>query len=302
MRTATAPKSESTKFDAYEAVTAKVIAASEKGLPWQSVYNGGGLPLSMSTNRPYRGINILLLAIAQDSGQYASRYWGTYKKIQELGGQVRKGEKSTMVTFWKRLDKEVVENGASKQRSLMMLRTYLVFNADQADWPQGLPAKFSPRQVEDPIAEAEAVIDSYRQFGPQFISSDQSMAWYSPSRDLINVPDVRNIVSRDDHYSTTFHEMVHSTGHESRLAREGIKDLAREHKGVYAFEELVAEFGAAFLSAHCGIESTLDNSGAYIAGWSKYLTNNPRAAVKAASLAQRAVDFILSTEWEEEGE
>lgn len=306
------------KFDAYQAVTDKLIARleelqakAERGEPvpsWISPYsfNGGGLPVSISTGKPYRGINPMLLGMEAADRGYVSRYWGTYKKISELGGQVRRGEKGTLITFWRRIEKVDEETGEPKP--IFLLRVYNVFNAEQADWPDGprgakLAAKFftppAPLPDDGDTSPFDAVLSGYKT-APQVVSQRQDLAFYAPARDTVNVPKRENIAGRDEYYSTLYHELVHSTGHAKRLNRDGITKLEPHRRGeLYSFEELVAEFGAALLCSTVGITSTLPNSAAYLAHWGQYLRHEPRAAVKAASQAQRAVDYILGIDWTE---
>jgi antirestriction protein ArdC len=293
--------------DAAAEAQAKVIAALKEGkAPWQTPYLGGGLPRSIATGKIYRGINTILLWIATQEGGWASPFFGTYKRLGELGGQVRKGEHGTMVIKWLVIRKDEEQaDGTTKARSFMVPRVYTVFNVEQADWAEGIPAKYAaPVRERNPIEEAEAIIEGYKgQTGaPSFVSEDQEMAWYHPLRDAINVPKAENIVGMDEFYSTTFHEMVHSTGHQSRLAREGITDLMPGHRGSsYAFEELVAEFGAAMLCGVAGIDSTIANSGAYLRSWAAKLESSDSGTVlKAAGLAQKAVDRVLGVTWADE--
>jgi antirestriction protein ArdC len=224
---------------------------------------------------------------------YRSPWWGTYKKIQELGGQVRKGERSTMITFWKQLRiDDVDDNGRPIERKVFMLRVYNVFNAEQAD-RLGTRYAGSVQVPGDRLEAAERIVGGYRN-GPTMVSDDQSMAWYRPADDRVNVPRIENMASVDAFYSTMFHELTHSTGHASRLGRDGMTKLGTHRRGeTYAFEELVAEIGAALLCGQSGIDSTIANSAAYLRSWASYLRTDPKAAVRAAGQAQRAADRIL---------
>lgn len=286
------------RTDVNAEVTARLIAGLKDGkAPWQRPYLMG-MPRSMSTGRPYRGINPFLLMLAQDADgnpvEYSSPWWGTYRQISEKGGQVRKGEKSTRIVFWK--VKEVTEDDG-EVKNIFFGRFFNVFNAEQAD---GLPDKYySLSRDFVPKDEAQAVVDAY--FGhphsPTLASERQDLAFYRPSTDTVSLPHPRNIVDTDAYYSTAFHEMTHSTGHESRLAREEVTNLDPFHreKGLIAKEELVAEMGAAMVCAQVGITTTLDNSAAYLRSWIKALDDDPKMAVQAASRAQKAVDLILGT-------
>lgn len=337
MATATRTRKKS-DFDLNQVVSDKLIDAMNNGnAAWQSPYLVRGLPMSMSTGRPYRGINPILLILEAQLHGYSSPWWGTYDQIAERAGCVRvydeetgftnwkhpsgadagirKGEKSTLVTFWKRYERDakdengntIMENGKPKKKSAAMLRYFRVFNADQAEWPDGVPTKFAAAERGedfDPIDEADAIVLGYTtNGGPAMQHADQTVAWYAPTTDMVNVPNPENIRGNDEYYSATFHELTHSTGHRERLNREGITELGKHVRGkVYAFEELVAEFGSAMLCGQAGIHNTIDNSAAYLRGWAKYLTDDPKAAVRAASAAQRAVDLILGTTFDNEAE
>lgn len=275
-----------------------------KTLPWSSPYLAkNGFPRSVSTGKAYRGINVLILSFEGMEKGYSSSYWGTYKKIAEMNGQIRKGERSTRITFWSTYKKDVVENGKTKNKTFRILRAYNVFNVQQADWEKGLPKKFQPvendsREGFSPIAEAEAILAGYKN-GPKIVRQRQDVAYYAPLLDVVNVPSNENLRGTEEFYSTMFHELTHSTGHSSRLNREGITSLAPAHRGnLYSFEELIAEFGAAFLCGASGITNTVDNSASYIASWLSHLKNDPAQLVKAAGQAQKAMDHILGVVWE----
>lgn len=280
-----------TKPDAYQIVTDKVLAALEKGVaPWQKPWEGR-MPMSMSTNRHYRGINLFLL----DGG-----YWGTYKKIKELGGQVRKGEKGSIAVFWKRIERED-EDG--NDASFMMLRYYRVFHSTQADWEDGMPERFKTTDLgpeNQRIAAADQIVTDYRKSdnAPMFDAEGWDHACYIPSRDAIQVPSITQFVDAGSYYSTLFHEMGHSTGHESRLAREGVvnRDMFGSHR--YAQEELVAEMTAAMLMGVVGLEDdTIENTAAYLEHWRDTIARDNKLIVRAAAQAQKAADLIQGITW-----
>lgn len=281
------------KIDVYEEVTKKVLQAIDAGTaPWRKPWQGS-MPMSMSTNKPYRGINLFLL----DGG-----YWGTYKKITELGGQVRKGEKGTIAVFWKRIEKEDADGNDS---SFMMLRYYKVFHSTQADWADGMPERFQTVKPDanDAIAEAEQVVTDYKKGdnAPTFTPDGGGRAFYSPSADSLTVPELGAFDTSEDYYSTLFHEMGHSTGHASRLNREGVTDPIQFGSHKYAAEELVAEMTAAMLMGVIGMEeSTIENSAAYLAHWREVIANDNRLIVKAAAQAQKAADLIRGVTFDKE--
>lgn len=275
----------------YQIVTDRITAQMEKGIiPWRKPWHGTpGGAISRSTGKPYSLLNQILLT---RPGEYA-----TYKQIQEAGGTVRKGEKSSVVVFWKQTKvKTVDENGNEAESLFPMLRYYNVFNLDQCEGIQ--PKYWNPEAAEhiNPIAEAEAVIDNYVLrsgiiFSPQI--SDE--AYYSPARDCVVVPIIDQYSDAAEYYSTAFHELTHSTGHKSRLDRFTTGHAAAFGGSEYSKEELTAELGSAFLMNHCGInnDSTERNNAAYLQSWLKALKNDPKMIVGAASRAEKATALIL---------
>jgi antirestriction protein ArdC len=272
----------------YEIVTDKILAALEQGtVPWHKPWQAG-LPQNAITHRRYSGINAILLGMTT----YSDPRWLTYKQASEHGGQVRKGEKSTLVVFWKtNTVNQEAENGEVSEKVIPILRYYLVFNVEQCDG-LNLP-KLEARQI-DAIAEAEAIVAGMSQ--PPSISYDGgSQAYYLPSTDSVHLPKLANFDSSEEYYSTLFHELCHSTGHTSRLNRFSQSEPSELKSHNYSKEELVAEFGDVFLCAHAGIQTTLDNSASYINGWLRVLKNDVKLAVIAASQGQKAADYILGT-------
>jgi len=285
--------------DAAEVTTNKILEALKADIvPWQQEWTGNtGLPTSLATGKLYRGVNVFTLWLTGAAAGYASNLWGTYRQIQERGGQVRKGEKSTEIVFWKIIEKKV--DGEDKVKKIPLLRLFHVFNIDQADWAEGarLPAVPERTQV-DPIEAAEALLADYLAGGPS-LAYGGDKAYYKPGADHIQMPARDDFTSAEAFYSTLYHEASHSTGHSKRLSREGIAQGTFGAFGdkVYSQEELVAEMGAAILCAIAGIEqkATLDNSAAYIAHWVKALSDDHSLIIKAASAAQKAVDLIVGT-------
>jgi antirestriction protein ArdC len=234
---------------------------------------------------------------------YQSPFWLTYKQAQELGGNVKRGEKACPVVFWKWLDVE--ENGTTER--IPFLRYYSVFNVTQCDGIPGdkIPSLNGTKRQHCPIAEAERIV-SVMPKRPE-IKTGLDRAFYSPSGDFVGMPSPEQFRTGEDFYSVLFHELTHSTGHETRLNRKGITGTDGEWSSFgstpYAKEELVAEMGAAFLCGQVGIvERTLDNSAAYVSSWLQRLKDDRRLVVHAAAQAQKAADFILGkTHGEETG-
>jgi antirestriction protein ArdC len=221
----------------------------------------------------------------------------TYKQAKELGGHVRKGEESTLVVFWKVLRKKDRESG--KDKSFPMLRYYRVWNLEQTEGvriPKDRPMPTDePEAGFNPVDNAEAIASGYPD-GPPISYDGGDRAYFIPALDEIHLPKRETFVSAAAFYSTLFHEQTHSTGHKSRLNREGISDHGQvfgNHE--YGREELIAEMGAAFLCAEAGLDPSdhLANSAAYIGSWMRKIREDKRAVVVAAGAAQKAVDHIL---------
>ena len=213
--------------DIYQAVTDRMVQALERGVvPWQTPWTNAGRPRSMSTGHIYRGVNTWLLSLASQEHGWRSPWFGTYAQILERGGQVRKGERSTPVTFWKTLHKDELDvvTGEVTTRSVPMLRQFRVFNADQAD---NLSERYHAKPADDrPISGPQAVLDGYLGLpgAPRLHHDVAGRAYYDPARDEIHVPPISGYRSAEHYYATAFHEAAHSTGHASRLSRSGVTD------------------------------------------------------------------------------
>lgn len=293
-----------TRRDVYAIVTERITEQLETGtVPWRKPWAApGALPMSVTTGKPYRGLNVFLLG----GMPYASQWWGTYKVLGERGGQVRKGERSSIVVLWRPIERKPADDNrepgemtlADLDKPKFMLRYYSVFNVEQCDWADGMPAKFdAPAPVShewDAVGEAESLANGYVTRGPQLNVKRGDAANYSPVADRVTMPERDQFDRPEGWYETLFHELGHSTGHQSRLARPGVCDPVKFGSHKYAAEELVAEMTAAYLCGMAGIErGVLDNSAAYIAGWLKALRDDRRMVVHAASQAQRAADLII---------
>eukprot|EP00752_Nemacystus_decipiens_P015806 g14116.t1 len=238
---------------------------------------------------------------AQWTKGYESDYWLTYKQAKQQGGQVRKGEKSSLVVFWKSYVAEDRDIGEDK--AIPVIRHYNVFNAEQCDGMETPydPAKAGTERKEElvevePIVACERVVEGYKD-GP-VISSGGVQAFYRPLADSVQIPKPERFESAERYYATLFHELAHSTGHSSRLDRGLNKKLTPFGSADYSREELIAEMGAAFLAATTGISPpTIDQSAAYINGWRQKLEGNKRLIIQAAGAGQRAADHILDVKW-----
>jgi antirestriction protein ArdC len=294
-----------TKPSVYQVVTDRIIASLKTGVipwekPWQSLhFTGGPFPRNFRTGKPYRGINIMLLW----SCSYGSPFWLTFNQAKELKGTVRKGEKGTQIVFYKQLrDRQKTDDKPTAEedrRPPFVLTYHTVFNVEQCDG-LALPQMELPTRPNDVDVDetCEAIVSGWsNRPSLQLTSATEYRAYYRPNTDAVHMPARARFVDAPHYYSTLFHELIHSTGHESRLNRTFGAHFGDE---LYTKEELVAEMGAAFLSAIAGIanENTERNTTAYIQNWISRLQEDNRLIIHAAANAQRAVDSILGISFE----
>ena len=290
--------------DIKQHVTDLIIKQLEAGeVPWRKGWSSaGGVPTSLQTNRPYQGVNALILSIV--GMDYSRPLWVTYNNARKLGGHVRKGEKGTAVVYGKKITKqEQLENGETVTGSFFLYKADIVFNVDQCDGIE-LPARYVIDENREPVDVMPAMAqlwDGY-QNRPELFYSEQGRAFYSPSADSITLPTLKQFNSEKEHAYTLAHEMIHSTGHQSRLDRWKNADEKPSGFGCesYAKEELVAELGACMMLSSVGIEFDLKNSGAYIKNWLGALRDDTSLILKASSKAQAAANHILGIKVEEE--
>jgi len=274
----------------YEVITNRIIEKLEQGtVPWHQPWSSE-LPKNLLSKKEYRGINVFLLG----SQSYANPYWLTFKQARQLGGYLRKGERSTPVVFWKWYERDQVndENGELETVSSPILRYYSVFNVEQCEELDGKIPPLETNNSFSPIEKAEQIAENMPH-SPQ-ITHAEARAYYRPFADMVNMPQPELFQSSEEYYSTLFHELTHSTGHPSRLNRFDTQDSITFGSRDYSQEELVAEMGAAFLCGHCAIDNrTIDNLAAYISGWLRKLRNDKRLVIYAGAQAQNAADSIL---------
>lgn len=274
-------------MDIYAEITDRIIAQMEEGIiPWQKPWISCGKAVSRTTGKPYSLLNQMLLGRV---GEYL-----TFKQCQEAGGKVRKGEKASMVVFWKWIETEDEETGEKKE--VPFLRYYNVFHIDQCE---GITAKHITETTfpdgAEPLEDAQAIIYDYlSREGVKLIHIEGARAFYRPSTDEVVLPLRKQFMSTAEYYSTLFHELTHSTGHSNRLNRLSKPSFFGSED--YSKEELVAEMGAATLVNHVGLETStsLRNNAAYIQNWLKVLRDDKRFIVSAAGKAEKAVDLILN--------
>lgn len=286
----------STRIDLYQTVTDQIIAALEAGTPpWICPWSGGGTdqnPANLSSGKAYRGINVLLLNLQSMVKGYHHNRWLTFLQAQQLGGRIKRGEQGTQIVFFKmhEVRDAKVDSGQSVSdadaRVVPLLRSFTVFNVDQID---GLPpALCTPVSVDPQWSSIDHAEQLLTQSGA-VLRHGGDRAFYTPTLDFIQMPGRSSFASAADYYATALHELTHWTSHPTRCNRT----LGKRHEiNAYAFEELVAEMGAAFLTNHCRIEGRLQHA-SYIASWLHALKNDRRLIFTAASQAQRAADFLL---------
>ncbi len=281
------------KFDIYEIVTQKIIDLLEAGVvPWQIPWRtANGIPRNLITLRPYHGINFWLLLCQQD----ALPFYLTFDQAKSLGGNIRKGEKSTMVVFWKLLKSE---DKIDKEKVVPLLRYYHVFNISQTEGIDvtKIPTTDAFDHDFNPIAEAESLIAQWQD--RPLIVRDSKSAFYDPLSDAVSIPNPRSFFSDQQFYSTLFHELTHSTGHSRRLGRHEKLNDHQFGSRDYSQEELVAEMGASYLCGMTGIEQeTIQNNAAYIKSWIRTFKDDSKVLIMAATQAQKAVDYILGNQY-----
>jgi antirestriction protein ArdC len=273
-----------------EMITARLIErmASSGELPWKKPWTSLSLmPRNLITKKPYRGVNVFLLHMMG----YASPYFLSFKQVMALGGKVRKGEKSCPVVFWRVID---AKKDDPESKGYALLRYYRVFNVEQCE---GLPASRVPgieipKREHSPLEIAEQLVASMPDC--PVIKHGSRQASYSPALDRVAMPDPEVFHSGEAYYAALFHELAHSTGHESRVGRKEIMTPTTFGSHAYSREELAAEMTSAFLCGYTGIlMSTEANQAAYLRGWMKKLKSDPSMLIKAGSDAQKAFDFIM---------
>ena len=281
-------------MDVYAIVTEKIINLLENGVvPWRRPWTSTGQPRNLVSKKPYRGVNLFLLS----ASKYVSPFWLTMRQANELGGHVRKGEESTIVVFWKIEDLKQTGNNEEKGESngrRFLLRYYRVFNLEQCDMPQSVVDKLPKVETHEhlPISACGEIIGCMPN-APE-IQHAGSKAFYSALSDQVTLPPPELFTSTEEYYATIFHELIHSTGHQKRLARESVLEATPFGSASYSREELVAEMGAAYLCAEGGISpAVIENQSAYLGGWLKKLRDDRKLIVHAAAQAQRAADYVL---------
>jgi len=270
-------------IQSYERITERIVTLLEQGtVPWHKPWKvNTGLPRNLISKKPYRGINVFLLMAMS----YESPHWLTFRQAIQLGGNVKKGEKSCPVVFWKRMETE--DKASGEPQKVPLLRLYHVFNAVQCE---GL--KDAPEEIPMPATKPAEIVAKMPQ--PPVVKHGMAKAFYSPTDDCVGMPERERFDSEASYFATLFHELIHTTGSEKRLNRASLTERNGFGSNPYCKEELIAELGSAFLCGYADIvDRTIDNSAAYLEGWLKQFQNDRTLIVYAAAQAQKAADFIL---------
>tara|TARA_R110000822_G_scaffold43512_2_gene117356 strand:- start:850 stop:1713 length:864 start_codon:yes stop_codon:yes gene_type:complete len=273
------------KKDAYQIITDQILELMEKhGTDWNKPWKSTGstqpsMPWSIGSGDNYKGINTLLLW----SAGYTDQRFGTYKAWKDKGAQVRKGEKSTVITFWKMLETRNKETG--EKENFPMLRTFNVFNAEQC---VNVPELVIPEPL--PELERNAIADTFIANTGADIRTESNRAYFVPSHDFIALPEMGAFSDSDSYYGTLLHELTHWTGHKDRLARTFGKSFGDNE---YAKEELVAELGSVFLCVELQVtaEPRADHA-KYLNSWIKGLKDDKKMIIQASSKASKAVEYL----------
>jgi len=279
----------------HEEITAQIVEMLESGVaPWRSGILGTSKePRNFDSKKPYRGINNFLLSFRAFKHGYRSPFWLTFRQALAHKGNVRKGEKGSVVVFWKQ--KDMRDETTDEIVTIHVLRRYNVYNLEQCEGislPESAPL---PEIPFNPIAEAQRIVAGYVQ--PPTIEHKGFYAYYRPATDTVRIPEPAQFESANAYYATLFHELAHSTGHSRRLNRKLDSEPQPFGALEYGKEELVAEMAAAFLCRRATISpAVIENQAAYIQGWLKQIRQDKKLVISAASAAQKAADWILGEE------
>ena len=297
-------KQSKSKVNLYQSVTDRIIEKLEQGVaPWRRTWSRYGLARNYASKHIYTGINMVLMNMTE----HPIPYFMTFNQIKQEGGKIRKGSKAEQVIYYNFYYKDENDRTLSREQAinaqqqgqeiqvLKFIKYYNVFNIADVEGIEFEVPEVTLRDNEQ-INACEQIIAEMPQC-PEFVTIDADRPFYSPTRDVVNMPSIRQFESSQDYYATCFHELAHSTGHPSRLNREGITNPTGFGSKSYSREELIAEMAAAFVCAKVNIdvEPLMDNSASYLAGWLKVLKEDNGFIFKAAAEAQKAADFILGS-------
>lgn len=282
----------SVKKDLKQDITNQIIELMEAGpgkwkQTWAAAANNG-MPVNATTGKPYRGINVVLLWMAGVEAGYPTNKWMTFKQAQAVGANVRKGEKSVACVFFDMIKKKDAQEG--EDEFFPMAKAFHLFNVAQIE---NLPSEMLTTDMTPPAFSPDELAEMFIRDTEAVIEHHGSRAFYSPKHDKIVLPMPEAFTTPANYYATAAHELTHWTGHKSRLDRDFSKNT-RFGDESYAFEELVAELGAAFVCGLFGfVDATVENHASYMASWIKVLKNDKNAIFTAASQAGKAFDYLV---------
>ncbi|GJM64806.1 ArdC family protein [Persicobacter diffluens] len=279
----------------YEKITDQIIGLLEQGVcPWKHYLNSPQAPQNFTSKREYNGFNHMWLSFFQSFKGYQSSEWLTFKQAKNLNGAIKKGSKGLPVIYYDVMHLDANNNKVSEElavKKVPFLKVFTVFNMEQTEGIEWSPVESEAKEV-NPIEAAEEIIN-HMPNAPK-ITYGGTGAYYRPSVDTVNVPKIADCTSEEEYYSTLFHELVHATGHESRLNRKEITEKVNFGSQIYSKEELTAELGAAFLCSEAGIsEHVIENQAAYLQGWLKALKSDKKMIFEASAKAGQAAKYII---------
>jgi antirestriction protein ArdC len=281
--------------DVHQIINERIIEYLNKDIaPWRVPWTEAGVPTNLISAKPYRGINVMLLAALS----YQRNVFITANQLIELGASVKPKEKPHLITYWNNAKKEgegmEAENAGGKKGA--KLQYYLVYNIAQC---AGILTDLTPELVQetDPAAACARIVDNMP--NRPAIKHKESKAYYEPLEDFINLAKPKSFPNDAAYHSALFHQLIHSTGHHTRLDRMGLVQMPEFGCDPYSLEELVAEIGACYLRCVAGIASEFDER-TVVNGWIGKLKLDRQLIFTACSLAQKAVDYILNIQPVEE--
>ena len=268
------------KSEIFNKITDTIIQKLKEGIiPWRKSWKTG-IPINYISKLPYNGVNFLSLC----SMDFSSPYYLTFLQCKHKNGYVNKGEHGQLVVFWKAEDttdegsnKDTVGNSITK----MIFRSSYVYNISQT-------SLYAEADDSVKLIPAEIILEALKE--KPIIKHNFRRCYYNPLQDHISIPSNGDFDKPEEYYSSLFHELMHWTGHASRLGR----DLSA-NDDAYALEELIAELGSSYLCGLAGISPmVLDNQTAYINGWLNRITDNKQILVRASIEARKALDYLIS--------
>lgn len=283
--------------DLHTQITNKIIEQLEQGTaPWHQPWKfdkpmSMKLPMNLASGRIYQGINTPLLWMQQ----YPSEVFGTFQQWSERKEVIRKGEKGNLVIFFKPMEKTVEkDDGELDVEKFHMLRSYFVFNKSQLkSWKDEEQQPVEPGPILERIGHADEFV---KNTGARVGENQAGRAYYDKAKDEIRLPPLSTLTGSptqspvENYYATELHELVHWTGHQSRLNRFMGQKFA--DKG-YCEEELRAEMGTAFLCSSLDItDGSRPDHAQYIHHWLKLLSEDKKMLLSAASAATKSTEYL----------